>query len=65
MLDNYAQRMLEDERTSNEIEDRAREDKLYAAIKAAATIEEKTVTVDEFQQLFKDDAPEAEAPAAE
>ena len=65
MLDNYAQRMLEDERTSNEIEDRAREDKLYAAIKAAAIIEEKTVTVDEFQQLFKDDAPEAEAPAAE
>jgi trigger factor len=52
VIDNYAHKLLEDARSSNDIEERAFDDKLFAAIKQAVTLEEKAVTVDEFNQLF-------------
>ena len=53
VLDNYAHKLLEDERSSNDIETRALEDKLFAAIKDAVTLDEKSVSVDEFNKLFE------------
>ena len=52
VIDNYAHKLLEDARSSNDIEERAFDDKFFAAIKQAVTLEEKAVTVDEFNQLF-------------
>ncbi len=53
IVDNYAHRILEDERMSRDIRDRARTEKLFAAIREAVTLEEKEVSVDEFNALYQ------------
>lgn len=53
VIDNYAHKILEDERYSNEINNRAMEDKIFAQIQNAVTLEEKTVSVEEFNKLFE------------
>lgn len=53
ILDNYAHKILEDERYSNEIANRAMEDKVFAQIQNAVTLDTKQVSVDEFNKLFE------------
>lgn len=52
VIDNYAQKLLDDERYSEEINNRAFEDKVFAAIKDAVALDEHSVSVDEFNKLF-------------
>ncbi len=52
VVDNYAHKLLEDERYSTEIENRAFEDKVFAAIKENVTLDEHDVSVEEFNKLF-------------
>lgn len=56
IIDNYAQRILEDEQQSNSIEERALDDKMFAAIKEKVKIDEKSVTLEAFNDLFKADS---------
>ena len=53
VVDNYAQRILDDERYSEEISSRAFDDKFFDALKDAVTLTEKDVTIDEFNKLFE------------
>ncbi len=53
VLDRYAADMLKDERMAADIDTRAHEDKTYETIRNTAKIKEKSVTVDEFNNLFK------------
>lgn len=53
VIDNYAHKFLEDERYSDEINNRAMEDKVFAQIQNAVTLDEKNVTVEEFNKLFE------------
>lgn len=52
-LEDYAHRLLEDEKYNSEITNRALEDKIFAQIQNAVTLDEKTVSVDEFNKLFE------------
>ena len=54
VIDNYAHKLLEDERYSSDIEYRAFEDKVFAAIKENVTLDEHDVTVEEFNKLFEE-----------
>ena len=58
VIENYAKKILADDRQRDDISERAFEDKVFAALKDHVTIDEKSVTVDEFNDLFK--AHEAE-----
>lgn len=60
-LEKYAQEMLKDEKVARRMGDQALEYKVFNAIRENVTLDNKDVTVPEFQALF---AP-AEAPAAE
>lgn len=53
VIDNYAHKMLEDKRYSEDIQNRALDDKLFAAIKEHVGINEKDVTLEEFNKLFE------------
>ena len=53
IVDNYAHRILEDERSSRDIRDRAINEKLFAAIRQAVTLDEREVSVDEFNALYQ------------
>ena len=53
MLANYAQEMLKQENQLRGIVERLVEDKIFAAIKGVAKIEAKTVSQEDFDQLFK------------
>ena len=53
VIDNYAHKLLEDERYAGEISSRAMDDKIFAQIKSAVTLDEKSVTVEEFNKLFE------------
>lgn len=53
VIDNYAHKILEDERYNNEITNRAMEDKIFAQIQSAVTLNVKEVTVEEFNKLFE------------
>lgn len=53
VIENYAHQILEKPEYSRDIENQAFEDKVYAAIKDAVAVEEKTVSVDEFNKLFE------------
>lgn len=53
VLDEFAQRLLDDEKHSENINERCFEDKLYAAIKNTVTIDEQKVSVDDFNKLFE------------
>lgn len=51
-VEKYAKDFLENKEYRQRLVDKAVEDKLFAAVKNAVSIEEKTVTVDEFNALF-------------
>ena len=53
VIDRYAKEMLDNEKTARDIDERAFEDKVFAAIKDAVTIQEKEGGVDEFNKLFE------------
>ncbi|MBO5541735.1 MAG: trigger factor [Muribaculaceae bacterium] len=53
VVDNYAQKLLEDERYQDDINNRAFDDKFFAALKDAVTLDEKNVSIDEFNKLFE------------
>ena len=53
VVEKYAADFLADEKYRRSLIDRVVEDKLFDAIRAAVTLEEKDVTVDEFNALFK------------
>ena len=53
MLANYAQEMLKQENQLRGIVERVAEDKIFEAIKGVAKIEEKTISQEDFDKLFK------------
>lgn len=53
MLANYAQEMLKQDNQLRGIVERVAEDKIFDAIKGVAKIEEKTISQEEFDKLFK------------
>ncbi len=53
MLANYAQEMLKQENQLRGIVERVAEDKIFEAVKGVAKIEEKTISQEEFDKLFK------------
>ena len=53
MLANYAQEMLKQENQLRGIVERVVEDNIFEAVKGVAKIEEKTVSQEEFDKLFK------------
>ncbi len=53
VIERYAKEILDNKEYSQCITERAVEDKMYAGIKAAVNIEEKNVSVDEFNALYK------------
>ena len=54
-LDRYAGELLENKDYSREISRRAFEDKVFATIRDNVSLNEKTVTVEEFNKLFEKD----------
>lgn len=60
-LDKYAGEILKDEKASNQIYRQTQDMKLFSAIKNAVALDEKTVSVDEFNKLFMDEAEAANA----
>lgn len=61
-LNQYAQQMLKDEKTRRRMFDQTLEFKVFNTVRDNVTLDNKTVSVAEFQQLF---APAEEASAAE
>ena len=55
VIDKYAKEIMENKNYADDIQNRAFEDKVFAAIKEAVPIEEKSVTVEEFNKLFESD----------
>ena len=55
MLDRYAGELLENKDYSRKISRRAFEDKVFATIRDNVSLNEKTVTVEEFNKLFEKD----------
>ena len=53
VIENYAQKMLDDERYQEDINNRAFDDKFFAALKQTVTLDEKTLSLDEFNKLFE------------
>ena len=53
VVDNYAQKLMNDERYSEEIANRAFDDKFFAALKDAVTLQETEISIDEFNKLFE------------
>ena len=53
MLANYAQEMLKQENQLRGIVERVAEDKIFEAVKGVVKIEEKTISQEEFDKLFK------------
>lgn len=55
VIDKYSKEIMENKNYADDIQNRAFEDKVFAAIKEAVAIEEKSVTVEEFNKLFESD----------
>ena len=55
LLENYAQSMLKDERTKENLVDRVADSKLAAIAKEAITVTEKEVSPEEFNKLMSED----------
>jgi trigger factor len=53
-LENYAKGMLENKQQAEGLVNRTVERKLGAAVKAVVTLDEKTVTLDEFNKAFEE-----------
>ncbi len=56
LLENYAQSMLKDERTKENLIDRVADSKLAAIAKDAISVEEKEISPEEFNALMADGA---------
>lgn len=52
VLENYAKDMMKDKNTARNIVDRAIEEKIVASIKEKVSLDEKTITIEEFKNLF-------------
>lgn len=61
MLDKYAPEILNDENSRNQITSQAADMKFFAALQPVVTLDEKNVTVEKFNELFKTQATEQEA----
>lgn len=59
MVKKYAEDMLKDARAREQMAHRALDGKMFNALKAKVTLEEKTVSVEEFNALFQEAAAEA------
>jgi len=55
-LKNYAKRILEDDRSRESCHMSALDNKLFAAVKEAVKVNEKTITAEDFNKLYEDDA---------
>ena len=55
VIERYAKDLLQKDDVKSDIQNRAFEDKVFAAIQSAVTMDEKKVTVDEFNKLFESD----------
>ena len=53
VIERYAKDLLQKDDVKSDIQNRAFEDKVFAAIQSAVTMDEKKVTVDEFNKLFE------------
>lgn len=53
LLENYAKQMLQNKETVRNLIERATEDKIIAKLKDLVTLEEKEVSVEEFQKMFE------------
>lgn len=53
VLDNYVQEMLKKKETVNNLVSRVVEVKLAAALKAQVTLENKSVSIEEFNKMFE------------
>ncbi len=60
-LNHYAAEILKDEKANNQIANQTADMKFFAALQEAVTLDNKDVTVDEFNELFKAEAAEAKA----
>ncbi len=60
-LNHYAAEILKDEKANNQIANQTADMKFFAALQEAVTLDNKDVTVDEFNALFKSEAAEANA----
>ncbi|MGL5562909.1 MAG: trigger factor [Tannerellaceae bacterium] len=52
VLENYAKDMMKDKNTARNIVDRAIEEKIVTSIKEKVSLDEKTITIEEFKNLF-------------
>ena len=53
ILDKYAEEMLANEQTRRQIADQVFDSMMWGALKEAVTTDDKTVTVEQFNELFK------------
>ena len=53
MIDNYATEMLKNKETARNLIDRATEDKIVETIKNLVTLEEKSISADDFYKMFE------------
>lgn len=53
VIEKYAKELLEKDDVRSDIQNRAFEDKVYAAIQSSVGIDEKTVSLEEFNKLFE------------
>ncbi len=58
VIENYARKIMDDDKHRSDIAQRAFEDKVFATIKDNVTLDEKDVTLDEFNKLFETTAAE-------
>lgn len=57
VIDRYADEMIQNEQTRNQIAQQVVDSVMWASLKNAVTVDDKQVTVEQFNELFK--APEA------
>ena len=53
LLENYAKQMLQNKETSRNLIDRAMEEKIVATIKSTVSLNEKEISLEDFQKMFE------------
>ncbi|MEG1586119.1 MAG: trigger factor, partial [Bacteroidales bacterium] len=53
LLENYAKQMLQNKETARNLIDRATEDKVIATLKGLVSLDEKEISVEDFQKMFE------------
>ncbi|MEG1722896.1 MAG: trigger factor [Bacteroidales bacterium] len=53
LLENYAKQMLQNKETARNLIERATEDKIIATLKGLVSLEEKEISVEDFQKMFE------------